>query len=185
VPGEGAAVLVVEDLDHALAREAHIYAEIVGYGHTSDAYHVTAPLEDASSAAKAIELAILDANLAPREIDYINAHGTGTTLNDKTETLAIKAVLGEHAYSVPISSTKSVTGHLLGAAGAIEAVFSILAIRDNFVPPTINLDTADPDCDLDYVSLVGRRHEVNNVLSNSAGFGGHNVVLIFSRYAPR
>lgn len=182
VMSEGAAILVLEDLDHALARGAHIYAELVGYGHTSDAYHVTAPLEDGSGAAQSMRVALADANLAPQQIDYINAHGTSTPLNDRGETLAIKGAFGETAYSIPVSSTKSVTGHLLGAAGAIEAIFSMLAIRDNFAPPTINLETPDPDCDLDYVPNVGREHPINRVLSYSAGFGGHNATLIISRY---
>jgi 3-oxoacyl-[acyl-carrier-protein] synthase II len=182
VAGEGASILVLEDLEHALARGAKIYAEVTGYGHTSDAYHVTAPLEDGASAARAMQLAIAEAGLQPNEIDYINAHGTGTRLNDKSETAAIKAALGEVAYDIPISSTKSMTGHMLGAAGAAEAIFGIMALQDNFIPPTINLDEPDPDCDLDYIPKVGREKEVNHVMSNAFGFGGHNAVLVVSRY---
>jgi beta-ketoacyl-acyl-carrier-protein synthase II len=182
VAAEGAAVLMLEDHDHALARGAKIYAEITGYGHTSDAYHVTAPREDGKSAAKAMSMAIASAGLQATQIDYINAHGTGTPLNDKSETLAIKLSLGEHAYQVPVSSTKSMTGHILGATSAAETIFSILSIRDNFVPPTINLETPDPDCDLDYTPLVGRGHAINHVMNNSFGFGGHNAVVVVSRY---
>lgn len=182
VPGEGAATLVLEDLDHALARGARIYGEVLGYGHTSDAYHPTAPLETGEGAAKAMEFALLDANLRPDDIDYINAHGTGTPLNDAAETLAMKKALGEQVYQIPISSTKSVTGHLLGAAGVIEAVFSLMAIRDNFVPPTANLHNPDPECDLNYTPLVGVSHPVDVVMSNGFGFGGHNAVIILGRY---
>lgn len=182
VGGEGAAVLMLEDLDFALARGAHIYAEIGGYGHTSDAYHITAPREDGVSAAEAMKRALRDAGLRPEQIGYVNAHGTSTQLNDKSETTAIKLALGDHAYKIPTSSTKSMTGHMLGAAGAIEALFSILAIRDNMIPPTINLDTPDPDCDLDYTPNVARKHTVNHAMSNSFGFGGHNTVLVVSRY---
>ncbi len=182
VVAEGAAVLVLEELEHAIARGAKIYAEIIGYGHTSDAYHITAPLETGEGAAKAIELAMVDAGISAQDIDYINAHGTSTPLNDKSETVAIKKALGETAYEIPLSSTKSMTGHLMGAAGAVEAVFSIMAIRNNFVPPTINLDTPDPDCDLNYTPHVGIQHEINIAMSNSFGFGGHNAVLLFSKY---
>jgi 3-oxoacyl-[acyl-carrier-protein] synthase II len=165
-----------------LERGAHIYAEIAGYGHTSDAYHVTAPREDGKSAAKAMSMAIAGAGLQPTEINYINAHGTGTELNDKSETLAIKLSLGEHAYQIPASSTKSMTGHMLGATSAAETIFSILSIRDNYVPPTINLENPDPDCDLDYTPLVGRDHPIDHVMNNSFGFGGHNAVVVVSRY---
>jgi 3-oxoacyl-[acyl-carrier-protein] synthase II len=182
VVGEGAALLVLEDLDHALARGAKIYAEILGYGHTSDAYHVTAPLETGEGAAKAIELAMDDAGITAEDIDYINAHGTSTPLNDKSETLAIKQALGEQAYEIPISSTKSVTGHLMGAAGAVEAVFSIMAIRNDFVPPTVNLDNPDPECDLNYTPKVGIRRNIDVAMSNSFGFGGHNAVIVFGKY---
>jgi len=183
VVAEGAAILVLEELEHAKARGAKIYAEIIGYGHTSDAYHVTAPLETGEGAAKAIERALEDANLTANDIDYINAHGTSTPLNDKSETLALKKALGEQAYEIPISSTKSVTGHLMGAAGAVEAVFSIMAMRNNFVPPTINLDNQDPECDLNYTPNVGVQHNIKYVMSNSFGFGGHNAVLIFGKYS--
>lgn len=183
VPAEGAGVMVLEELEHAKARGAKIYGEILGYGHTSDAYHVTAPLETGEAAAKAMEFALRDAELHPEEIDYVNAHGTSTPLNDKSETLAIKKSLGEHAYEIPISSTKSVTGHMLGAGSAVEAVFSLMAIQDNFAPPTVNLETPDPDCDLDYVPNVGRGHEIRVAMTNSFGFGGHNAVLIMSEYS--
>lgn len=182
VVAEGAAILVLEELEHARARGARIYAEILGYGHTSDAYHVTAPLETGEGAAKAIEKALKNAGLKAADIDYINAHGTSTPLNDKSETLALKKALGEQAYEIPVSSTKSVTGHLMGAAGAVEAVFSVMAMRSNFVPPTVNLDNQDPDCDLNYTPNVGAQHNIDNVMSNSFGFGGHNAVLIFGRY---
>ena len=182
VPGEGAGILVLEDLDHALARGAKIHAELLGYGHTSDAWHITAPMESGEGAAKAVEFALADADLRPEDIDYINAHGTSTPLNDTAETNAIKQALGETAYSIPVSSTKSMTGHLLGGGAAIEAVFSIMAIRHNFVPPTIHLQTPDPACDLDYVPNVGHEHPVRHVMSNAFGFGGHNAVVIFGEY---
>jgi 3-oxoacyl-[acyl-carrier-protein] synthase II len=182
VVAEGAALLMVEELEHAKARGAKIYAEILGYGHTSDAYHVTAPLETGEGAAKAIEMALEDAGLKPEDIDYINAHGTSTPLNDVSETVAIKRALGEVAYEIPISSTKSVTGHLMGAAGSVEAVFSIMAIRNKWIPPTVNLDNQDPACDLNYTPNVGVSREIKYVMSNSFGFGGHNAVLIFGEY---
>jgi len=182
VASEGAAVLVLEDLEHAQARGARIYAEVSGYGHTSDAYHVTAPHPEGDSAARAMQLALQEAGLQPKDISYINAHGTGTALNDKSETLAIKKALGEEAYNIPISSTKSMTGHLLSASGSIEAILSVMAIQNNFVPPTINLDTPDPDCDLNYTPHVGRTVAIEHVMSNSFGFGGHNAVVVFSRY---
>ncbi len=182
VCAEGSAILVLEELETAKARGAKIYAEILGYGHTSDAYHVTAPLETGEGAAKAIEFALKDAGITPQDIDYINAHGTSTPLNDKSETLALKKALGEQAYEIPISSTKSVTGHLMGAAGAVEAVFSIKALLEDFIPPTVNLDNQDPDCDLNYTPLVGKPHPIKTVMSNSFGFGGHNAVLIFGEY---
>lgn len=181
VVAEGAGILVLEEYEHAKARGAKIYAEILGYGHTSDAYHVTAPLETGEGAAKAIELALEDAGLTASDIDYINAHGTSTPLNDKSETLAIKRALGEQAYEIPISSTKSVTGHLMGAAGAVEAVFSIMAMQEGFVPPTVNLETPDPACDLNYTPNVGVPHAIDVAMSNSFGFGGHNAVLIFGK----
>ncbi|MDQ7028067.1 MAG: beta-ketoacyl-ACP synthase II [Anaerolineae bacterium] len=182
VAGEGCGVLILERLEDAEARGAKIYAELTGYGHTADAFHVTAPRADGESAAYAMTQALADAGIEAKDLSYINAHGTGTPLNDKTETKAIKLALGEEAYNVPISSTKSMTGHMLGAAGAAEAVFSIMALQDNYLPPTINLHNPDPECDLDYVPNVGRDAEVNHIMSNAFGFGGHNAVLIMSRY---
>jgi len=182
VCAEGSAILVIEALEHAQARGAHIYAEILGYGHTSDAYHVTAPLETGEGAAKAIEFALRDARITATDIDYINAHGTSTPLNDRSETMAIKRALGEIAYEIPISSTKGVTGHLMGAAGAVEAVFCVKAMQENFVPPTVNLDNPDPDCDLNYTPNIGKSHPIKIAMSNSFGFGGHNAVLIFGKY---
>ena len=182
VVAEGAAILVLEELEHAKARGAHIYAEILGYGHTSDAYHVTAPLETGEGAAQAIQHALENAGLNASDIDYINAHGTSTPLNDKSETLALKVALGELAYEIPISSTKSVTGHLMGAAGSVEAVFSIKAMQEGFIPPTVNLENPDPECDLNYTPNVGVARNIDYVMSNSFGFGGHNAVLIFSKY---
>lgn len=182
VPGEGAAMLVLEDLDHALARGATIYGEILGYGHTSDAYHPTAPLESGEGAAHAMKFALRDAHLEATDLDYINAHGTGTALNDAAETAAIKRALGEQAYAINISSTKSMTGHLLGAAGSLEAVFSLMAIRDNLIPPTINLTTPDPVCDLNYTPNKAVQKPVNIVMSNGFGFGGHNATIIVGRY---
>lgn len=182
VAGEGAGVLVLEELEYAKARGARIYAEITGYGHTADAYHVTAPRDDGESAARAMQQALNEAGLTARDINYINAHGTGTRLNDSSETMAIKKALGEDAYAIPVSSTKSMTGHMLGAAGAAEAVFAIMAINENFAPPTINYEEADPECDLDYIPNVGRSLQIDHVMSNAFGFGGHNAVLIMSRY---
>lgn len=182
VPGEGAGVLVLEELDHALDRDAPIYAELLGYGHTSDAYHITAPMESGEGAAKAVEFALRNAELEAQDIDYINAHGTSTPLNDTAETTAIKRALGETAYNIPVSSTKSMTGHLLGGGAAIEAVFSIMAIRENFVPPTIHLHDPDPTCDLNYVPNEGYSHPIRHAMSNAFGFGGHNAVLIFGEY---
>ncbi len=182
VVAEGAAILILEELEYALKRGATIHAEILGYGHTSDAYHITAPLETGEGAAEAIRLSLADANLTPEQIDYINAHGTGTPLNDRSETLALKQALGKTAYNIPISSTKSVTGHLMGAAGAVEAVFTIMAMRDSFVPPTVNLDNQDPECDLNYTPHIGIHHEINIAMSNSFGFGGHNSVIIMGKY---
>ncbi len=182
VVAEGAAILVLEELEHAIARGVPIYAEVLGYGHTSDAYHVTAPLENGEGAAKAIEFALKDAGITGSDLDYINAHGTSTPLNDRSETVALKVALGEQAYEIPISSTKSVTGHLMGAAGSVEAVFTIMAIREGFIPPTVNLDSPDPDCDLNYTPLVGVPHAIEYAMSNSFGFGGHNAVLVFGQY---
>jgi 3-oxoacyl-[acyl-carrier-protein] synthase II len=182
VIGEGATVLVLESLPYARQRGAQILAEIIGYGASSDAVHITHPAEDGEGAAKAMKMAIRKAGLVPTDIDYINAHGTSTPLNDKVETRAIKTVFGDYAYKVPISSTKSMTGHLIGAAGAIEAAISVMVIQNGIIPPTINLTNPDPECDLDYVPNVARQAKVTNVLSNSFGFGGHNSVLALRRY---
>ncbi|MDQ0232298.1 beta-ketoacyl-ACP synthase II [Metabacillus malikii] len=182
VMGEGAGIIVLEELEHALARGATIYAEIVGYGATGDAYHITAPSPNGEGGARAMRMAIEGSGLQATDIDYINAHGTSTPYNDKFETAAIKEVFGEHAYKLAISSTKSMTGHLLGAAGGVEAIFSILAIKEGIIPPTINYQTPDEDCDLDYVPNQARTQEVNAVLSNSLGFGGHNATIIFKKY---
>ncbi len=179
---EGAAVLVLEALEHARARGASILGEIVGYATTSDAFHITAPQPDGKGAAAAIRMALEDARLTPADIDYINAHGTGTGLNDGMETKALKTALGEHAYRIPTSSTKSMTGHAMGATAAMEAVFSLLAIRDQVAPPTINLDEVDPECDLDYVPHQARSLAIEVAMSNSFGFGGHNVSLIVRRF---
>ncbi|MCG6794410.1 beta-ketoacyl-ACP synthase II [Geobacillus sp. YHL] len=183
VMGEGAGIVVLEELEHALRRGAKIYAEIVGYGATADAYHITAPAPGGEGGVRAMRQALQDAGLKPEEIDYINAHGTSTEYNDKYETAAIKEVFGDHAYKLAVSSTKSMTGHLLGATGAVEAIFSVLAIRDGIIPPTINYETPDPECDLDYVPNEARKQDVRAVLSNSFGFGGHNATLIFQKYA--
>jgi 3-oxoacyl-[acyl-carrier-protein] synthase II len=180
--GEGAGMLILESLEHAQARGAKILCEITGYGTTDDAHHISAPAENGAGAALAMKLAIEDANMELTDIDYINAHGTSTPLNDKSETAAIKTVFGEQAYNIPISSTKSMTGHLLGASGAIEAVFCILAIREEILPATINYHTPDPECDLDYVPNQSRPASPKHVMSNSFGFGGHNATLIFSQF---
>ncbi|WP_017470561.1 beta-ketoacyl-ACP synthase II [Amphibacillus jilinensis] len=183
VMGEGAGILVIESLDSAQARGAHIYAEIIGYGSTGDAHHITAPAPEGEGAQRAMRQAIDDAGLAIDAIDYINAHGTSTPFNDKFETAAVKAVFGEHAKDLMISSTKSMTGHLLGAAGGVEAIASIKAIETSVVPPTINYQTADPECDLDYVPNKARHANVDIALSNSLGFGGHNACLIFKKFS--
>ncbi len=180
VMAEGAAALVLEEREHALERGATVYAEVVGYGMSADGYHVTLPRPGGDGAARAMQSALDDAGIAAEQVSYINAHGTSTAANDVTETMAIKTVFGDHAYRVPISSTKSMTGHLLGGAGAVEAVASVLAIRDGIVPPTINLTDPDPECDLDYVPGEARTVDVQYAMSNSFGFGGHNVVLVFS-----
>ena len=182
VMAEGAGVLILENYEHARARGANIIAEITGYGMSSDAYHITAPDQNGHGAAKAMRNAIEDAGISPSEVDYINAHGTSTIWNDKIETLAIKKVFGEHAYKVAVSSTKSMTGHMLGAAGAAEAIYSILAVSRNYIPPTINYENPDPECDLDYVPNRGREAEVNYALSNSFGFGGTNASLLIKKY---
>jgi 3-oxoacyl-[acyl-carrier-protein] synthase II len=182
VMGEGAGILILEELEHAKRRGARIYAEIAGYGSTGDAYHITAPSPTGEGGARAMRQAIEDAELAPEDIDYINAHGTSTQYNEKFETMAIKEVFGDHAYKMAISSTKSMTGHLLGAAGGIEAIFSIMAIKEGVIPPTINYETPDEDCDLDYVPNKARHQNVKAVLSNSLGFGGHNATLVFKKY---
>ena len=182
VPGEGAGVLVLEELEQARERGAKIHAELLGYGHTSDAYHITAPMESGEGAAKAVEFALRDADITAADINYINAHGTSTPLNDTAETNALKRALGETIYNIPVSSTKSMTGHLLGGGAAIEAIFSIMAIRENFIPPTIHLEEADPTCDLNYVPNAGCQHEISYAMSNAFGFGGHNAVVIFGEY---
>lgn len=182
VMGEGAGILVLETMESALERGVKIYAEIVGYGATGDAFHITAPAEGGEGAARAMKMAIEDANVQPEEVDYINAHGTSTDMNDKYETQAIKHVFGEHAKKLAVSSTKSMTGHLLGAAGGVEGVISVKAIDDGIIPATINYETPDPDCDLDYVPNESRKQDVNVVMSNSFGFGGHNACLVFKKY---
>jgi 3-oxoacyl-[acyl-carrier-protein] synthase II len=183
VIGEGSGIFVLESLDFARKRGARIVAEMMAYGATADAYHITAPIETGEGAAAAVQRALDKAGIKPDEVDYINAHGTSTMLNDKMETQAIKRVFGEHAYKVPVSSTKSMMGHLVGSAGAVEAAICILAIRHGIIPPTINLTHPDPDCDLDYVPNKARPANVVTALSNSFGFGGHNSVLIFRKYS--
>lgn len=182
VIGEGAGILILEELEFALRRKAKIYAELVGFGYTGDAYHITAPPPDGEGAARCMKMAIKDAGLKPEEIDYINAHGTSTPLNDVTETIAIKTVFGEHAKKIPISATKSMTGHLLGAAGSTEAIFTILSIRDGILPPTINYEEPDPECDLDYVPNQARKQSIRVGMSNAFGFGGTNATLIFKKF---
>jgi 3-oxoacyl-[acyl-carrier-protein] synthase II len=185
VMGEGSAILVLESLEHALNRRAHILAELTGYGSTNDAYHISAPAENGAGAAICMQMALDYAQLQASDISYINAHGTSTPLNDKSETAAIKTVFGENAYQVPISSTKSMTGHLLGASGALEALFCVKALQDCVLPPTINYETPDPECDLDYVPNQARRAQVQHIMSNSFGFGGHNATIILSRYGEK
>ena len=180
--GEGAGILILEELEHAKARGAKIYGEVVGYGSTCDAFHITLPSETGEGAARSMMCAMTDAGIAPEQVDYINAHGTSTPPNDKFETMAIKTALGDHAYQVSISSTKSMTGHLLGATGAVESIFSILALKDGFVPPTINYQVPDPECDLDITPNVGKEKEMEYALSNTFGFGGHNATLAFRKY---
>ena len=183
VVGEGAALLVLESLDHARARGATVLGEIAGYGQTTDAYHITAPAEGGLGAARAMTIAMNDAGVTPEDVDYISAHGTATELNDKYETMAIKAALGSAAASTPVSSTKSMTGHIMGATGAIESIFCLLAIRDSMLPPTINYSVPDPDCDLDYVPNEARPARVRVAVNNAFGFGGHNAVLVFKAFA--
>ena len=182
VCGEGGGILVLEALEHAVRRDARIYGEIIGYGMTGDAHHMTAPDPEGDGAARAMTGALTDARLAPSDVDYINAHGTSTPYNDKFETLAIKRVFGEHARKLAISSTKSMTGHLLGAAGGIEAIATVLALHHGMLPPTINYETPDPDCDLDYVPNQARKHDAETALSNAFGFGGTNATLAFRKY---
>jgi 3-oxoacyl-[acyl-carrier-protein] synthase II len=182
VMSEGCGVVVLETLEHAKKRNAHIYAEMVGYGMSCDAYHITAPDPKGKGAARAMTEAMKDANLKPEDVDYINAHGTSTKLNDAVETLAIKAALGNHAKRVMVSSTKSMTGHLLGAGGGVEFIVCCLSIKDNVVPPTINYEFPDPDCDLDYVPNTARKTKVETCMSNSLGFGGHNATLAVKRF---
>lgn len=182
VLGEGVGILLLEELEHALSRNAKIYAEMVGYGMTCDAYHMTSPVPGGEGAARAMALCLKDAGLTPEQVSYVNAHGTSTSANDVTETAAIKKALGQHAYKIAISSTKSMTGHLLGGSGGIEAVATALAVSSDRIPPTINLENPDPECDLDYVPGSSRAQTVQVALSNSFGFGGHNVTLAFKKY---
>lgn len=182
VMGEGAGVLMLEEYEHARARGAKIYAEIVGYGATCDAYHITSPAPGGEGGARAMVEAVKDAGIQPEDIDYINAHGTSTSLNDKFETAAVKAAFGDHAYKLAMSSTKSMTGHLLGAAGAIEAIITARALQDGFIPATINYRTPDPECDMDIVPNEGRKAELRYAMSNSLGFGGHNASLVLKKY---
>jgi 3-oxoacyl-[acyl-carrier-protein] synthase II len=184
VMGEGSGILIIEEMEHALARGARIYAELVGYGATCDAYHMTNQTPGGADAARAMTFCLKDAGLAPDSVSYINAHGTSTPVNDPTETAAIKKVLGDHAKKITVSSTKSMTGHLLGGAGGIEGVAAVMAVASDRVPPTINLETPDPECDLDYIANESREQEVNVALSNSFGFGGHNVTLAFKKFVP-
>jgi len=181
VIGEGAAVVVLETLEHAQARRANIYGEVLGYGSTNDAFHISAPAENGRGAADCMRMALNDAGVQPKQIDYINAHGTSTMLNDKSETAAIKNAFGKLAYDIPVSSTKSMTGHMIGAAGSIEAIFCLLAMRDGLIPPTINYETPDPLCDLDVVPNQARKADLHLTMSNSFGFGGHNATLILGK----
>ena len=182
VLGEGAGMLVLEDLDHAKRRGAHIYAEILGFGMTCDAYHMTAPEPSGRQAARAIRLALDDAGVKPQDIDYINAHGTSTPLNDKTETLVIKQIFGQDAYKIPVSATKSMIGHLIGAAGAVELIATVLSLEHQVIPPTINYEVPDPECDLDYVPNKARKHSINIALNNSQAFGGNNACVVIEKY---
>jgi 3-oxoacyl-(acyl-carrier-protein) synthase len=177
VMGEGAGMVMLEDLEHAKKRGANIIAEVVGYGSTADAHHITTPSPGGEGAYRAMKLALNDANIKPTDIGYINAHGTSTEYNDKFETMAIKTLFGDYAYKLPISSTKSVTGHLLGAAGGVEAIVCAMALREGYLPPTINYETKDPECDLDYIPNTGRKAQAEYALSNTFGFGGQNATL--------
>ncbi len=183
VMGEGGAIVILEELEHAKARNANILAEIAGYAATGDAFHITAPEEKGVGGAAAMRMALQDAKVDPGEVDYINAHGTGTPLNDAAETRAIKAAFGEKAYDIPASSTKSMTGHIMGMTGALEVIFCAFAIRDNVIPPTIHYQTPDPECDLDYIPNTAREKKVNTAISNAFGFGGHNSVLVIKRFS--
>ena len=183
VVAEGAGIVILEELEFALKRGSKIYGELIGYGYTGDAYHMTAPPPEGEGAARCMQMAIKDAGIRPEDVDHINAHGTSTPLNDLTETQAIKTVFGQHAKKVPISATKSMTGHLLGAAGSTEAIFTLLAIRDSILPPTINYEVPDPECDLDYVPNVARRQPLTVAMSNAFGFGGTNATLIFRKFS--
>lgn len=181
VIGEGAGILILEEYEHAVSRGAKIYAEIIGYGSTGDAHHITAPAPEGEGAARAMKQALDDAGVSPEKVNYINAHGTSTPYNDQFETMAVKTVFGEHAYNLAMSSTKSMTGHLLGAAGGVEAIFSVLALYEGILPPTTNLETPDPLCDLDYVPNEARNEEIDYAMSNSLGFGGHNASILFKK----
>jgi len=184
VMGEGAGIVILELLEHALSRGVTIRTELIGYGATNDAYHITAPSPDGQSAARAMSNALADGGVKPEEVDYINAHGTSTPLNDKVETFAIKKVFGDYAYEIPISSSKSMIGHLLGAAGVVELIATILSMEKEMLPPTINYEFPDPECDLDYVPNKARPKKINVALSNSLGFGGHNATLVVRKYKP-
>lgn len=182
VMGEGAGILLIEELEHALGRGADIYAELVGYGRSSDAYHITTPAPGGEGAARAMACALKDADINYDVVDYINAHGSSTIYNDRFETEAIKKTFREHAYKLSVSSTKSMTSHLLGAAGGVEAVVCVMAIVNGIIPPTINYETPDPECDLDYVPNIAKKADIKYALSNSLGFGGHNAAVIFKKY---
>ena len=181
VIGEGAGILILEEYEHAVARGAKIYAELIGYGSTGDAHHITAPAPGGEGAARSMQQAIEQGGITPDKIDYINAHGTSTPYNDLFETMAAKAVFGDHAYKLAMSSTKSMTGHLLGAAGGLEAIFTVKALQEGILPPTTNYENADPECDLDYVPNVARKADIEYAMSNSLGFGGHNATLVFKK----
>ena len=183
IMGEGSGIMVLEELEHAKARGAHIIAEVVGYGSTNDAYHMTAPAPDGEGGARCMAAAVKNAGIAPEQVDYINAHGTSTPYNDKYETAAIKTVFGDHAYKLAVSSTKSMTGHMLGAAGGVEGIITALAIEDGYLPATINYKNPDPECDLDYVTNQGREADITYAVSNSLGFGGHNASIVLKKYA--